>query len=140
AVPVSDYQEVTAGDLLVQLRDDDFRAQVQQAEAAVLSAEDSLIQNQRQMELQDSRIAQAEEGIHSADAQIAAAQAGIEAAESAMRRAVSTRRRPTRSARNWNDGGRRRFSPTRLQRIRQWNRWLRVRRILARSLQAARMT
>src|SRR5262245_2645485 len=89
AVPVSDYQEVTAGDLLVQLRDDDFRAQVQQAEAAVLSAEDSLIQNQRQMELQDSRIAQAEEGIHSADAQIAAAQAGIEAAKSAIGNAQS---------------------------------------------------
>src|SRR5580658_3342135 len=28
-VAVSDYQSVTAGDLLVQLRDDDFRAQVQ---------------------------------------------------------------------------------------------------------------
>ncbi len=43
AVAVSDYQAVRAGDLLVQLRDDDFRAQVQQAEAAVLSARDSLI-------------------------------------------------------------------------------------------------
>src|SRR5689334_24844989 len=32
-VAVSDYQAVKAGDLLVQLRDDDFRAQVQQAEA-----------------------------------------------------------------------------------------------------------
>ena len=32
-VGVSDYQPVKAGDLLVQLRDDDFRAQVQQAEA-----------------------------------------------------------------------------------------------------------
>src|SRR5437667_6225069 len=62
-VAVSDYQAVRAGDLLVQLRDDDFRAQVQQAEAAVLSARDSLIQNQRQRALQDSRIVQAEEGI-----------------------------------------------------------------------------
>src|SRR6202043_2880228 len=32
-VAVSDYQTVKAGELLVQLRDDDFRAQVQQAEA-----------------------------------------------------------------------------------------------------------
>src|SRR5215510_9030876 len=84
AVAVSDYQSVRAGDLLVQLRDDDFRAQVQQAEAAVLSAKDSLIQNQRQRELQDSRIAQSEEGIRSAEAQIAAAQAGIDAAKSAI--------------------------------------------------------
>src|SRR5215470_12462312 len=34
-VAVSDYQPVKAGDLLVQLRDDDFRAQMQQAEAGV---------------------------------------------------------------------------------------------------------
>src|SRR5262252_7056074 len=46
-VAVSDYQSVRAGDLLVQLRDDDFRAQVQQAEAALSSAKNSLIQNQR---------------------------------------------------------------------------------------------
>jgi membrane fusion protein (multidrug efflux system) len=32
-VAVADYQPVRAGDLLVQLRDDDFRAHVQQAEA-----------------------------------------------------------------------------------------------------------
>src|SRR6476659_2511537 len=31
-VAVSDYQLVRAGDLIVQLRDDDFRANVQQAE------------------------------------------------------------------------------------------------------------
>ena len=36
SVEVSDYQSVKAGDLLVRLRDDDFRAQVAQAEAAVL--------------------------------------------------------------------------------------------------------
>src|SRR5271156_2490248 len=43
SVAVSDYQAVKSGDLLVQLRDDDFRAQVQQAEAAVLSGEGALI-------------------------------------------------------------------------------------------------
>src|SRR5262245_38918220 len=42
-VAVSDYQAVKAGDLLVQLRDDDFGAQVHQAEAAVRSGEDSLV-------------------------------------------------------------------------------------------------
>jgi membrane fusion protein (multidrug efflux system) len=89
AVAVSDYQAVRTGDLLVQLQDDDFRAQVQQAEAAVLSARDSLIQNQRQRELQDSRIVQAEEGIRSAEAEIAAAQAGIDAAKSAIGNAHS---------------------------------------------------
>src|SRR5262245_6922258 len=88
-VPVSDYQPVKAGDLLVQLRDDDFRAHVQQAEAAVRSGEDALVNNQRQKELQDARIDQASEGIRSAEADIAAAQAGIEAAKAQIANAQS---------------------------------------------------
>src|SRR6266478_2519592 len=83
-VAVSDYQTVKSGDLLVQLRDDDFRAQVQQAEAGVASGEDALINNQRQKELQDARILQAAEGIHASEADIAAAEAGIEAAKSSI--------------------------------------------------------
>jgi membrane fusion protein (multidrug efflux system) len=88
-VAVSDYQPVRSGELLVQLRDDDFRAQVQQAEAAVVSGEGALINNRRQKELQDARIMQAEEGIHAADADVAAADAGIEAANSAIANARS---------------------------------------------------
>jgi membrane fusion protein (multidrug efflux system) len=84
AVAVSDYQPVKAGDLLVQLRDDDFRAQVRQAEAAVLSGKDALVNNERQKELQDARIAQADDGVRSAEAEIAAAQAGIQAAKSTI--------------------------------------------------------
>src|SRR5260370_16359389 len=53
-VGVSDFQPVKSGDLLVQLRDDDFRAQVQQAEAAVASGENSLTNNQRQKDVQDA--------------------------------------------------------------------------------------
>src|ERR1051326_6938393 len=51
-VAVSDYQQVRAGDLLVKLRDDDFRAQVEQAEAGVAAGEAALINNKRQKELQ----------------------------------------------------------------------------------------
>src|SRR5580693_743506 len=83
-VAVSDYQTVKSGDLLVQLRDDDFRAQVHQAEAGVASGEDALINNRRQKELQYARIMQADEGIRAAEADIAAAEAGIEAAKSAI--------------------------------------------------------
>ena len=83
-VAVSDYQTVKSGDLLVQLRDDDFRAQVQQAEAGVAAGEVALINNGRQKELQDARIMQADEGIRAAEADIAAAEAGIEAAKSAI--------------------------------------------------------
>jgi membrane fusion protein, multidrug efflux system len=89
AVAVSDYQEVKAGDLLIQLKDDDFRAQVQQAEAGVAAGEDALINNQRLKALQDARILQAEAGIEAAKADIAAAHAGIEAANSALATARS---------------------------------------------------
>jgi membrane fusion protein (multidrug efflux system) len=88
-VAVSDYQPVKAGDLLVQLRDDDFRAQVEQAQAAVLSGEAALTNNQRQKELQDARIVQAQDGIGAAEAEISAAEAGIEAAKSAITNAHS---------------------------------------------------
>src|ERR1700691_3725354 len=89
-VAVSDYQSVKTGDLLVQLRDDDFRAQVHQAQAGVASGEAALINNQRQKELQDTHIVQAGENIHAAEAQIKAADAGVEAASSAIANARST--------------------------------------------------
>ena len=89
SVAVSDYQSVKAGELLVRLRDDDFRAQVQQAEAGVASGEDALINNQRQKELQDARIVQAGENIRAAEAQIKAADAGVEAANSMIANARS---------------------------------------------------
>src|SRR5215510_11354677 len=88
-VVVSDYQAVKAGDVLVTLRDEDFRAQVDQADAAVRSSESSLTNNQRQKELQDARIEQAQTGISSAEAEISAAHAAIQAANSATANAAS---------------------------------------------------
>ena len=88
-VAVADYQTVKAGDLLVQLQDADFRAQVEQAAAAVAAGEAALINNRRQKELQDSRIVQAGDGIRAADADIAAAEAGIVAANSSIANARS---------------------------------------------------
>jgi len=78
-VKVSDFQQVHKGDLLVELQDDDFKAQVAQANAAVEAAKAALENNRRQRELQDTRIQKAFAGIDQARAQIAAAQAGKEA-------------------------------------------------------------
>lgn len=78
-VKVSDFQQVHKGDLLVELEDDDFKAQVAQANAAVEAAKAALENNHRQRELQDTRIQKALAGIDQAKAQIAAAQAGKEA-------------------------------------------------------------
>lgn len=82
SVEVADYQAVKAGDLLVRLQDGDFRAQVEQAEAALQSSESALVNNQRQKKLQDARIQQAIVGVSAAEAEIAAAEAGMDAAKS----------------------------------------------------------
>jgi membrane fusion protein (multidrug efflux system) len=55
----------------------------------VTAAEDALINNRRQKELQDARIAQAADGIRAAEADIAAAEAGIVAANSSSANARS---------------------------------------------------
>jgi membrane fusion protein (multidrug efflux system) len=80
-VAVADYQRVKAGDLLVQLKDDDFKAQVAQAEAGVSASEAALENNAKQKELQTSRITQAQAGLQAAGAEIAQAGAAIEAAK-----------------------------------------------------------
>jgi len=92
-VNVTDYQRVHQGDLLVELQDDDYRAHVDQAKAAVEAAHASIEGNLRQRELQDSRIAKALAGIDQAKAQIAAAQAGKEAVQAELIRARSERKR-----------------------------------------------
>jgi membrane fusion protein (multidrug efflux system) len=79
---VSDYQRVKAGDLLVQLKDDDFKAQVAQAEAGVAAAQAAIENNARQKELQSSRIMQAQAGVQAANSEIAQAAATIESARS----------------------------------------------------------
>jgi multidrug efflux pump subunit AcrA (membrane-fusion protein) len=80
-VRVSDYQQVHKGDLLVELEDNDFQAQVAQAKAAVDAARANIEDNVRQRQLQDADIQKALAGIDQAKAQIAAAQAGKEAVE-----------------------------------------------------------
>ena len=93
AVHVSDYQQVHKGDLIVELEDKDYLAQVDQAKAAIAAARAAINNNLRQRELQDAKIAKALEGIDLAKAQIAAAQAGKEAIQAGLTRARSERKR-----------------------------------------------
>ena len=92
-VHVADFQRVHKGDLIVELQDDDYRAQVDQASAAVEAARAAIENNRRQRELQDARIARALAGIDQAKAQIAAAEAGKNAVEAQLVRARSERKR-----------------------------------------------
>src|SRR5258708_19004641 len=92
-VLVDDYQTVKAGALLVQLRDDDFRAQVAQGEAAVEAAKAVLEDNRRQKDLQDAKIDRAKTGIELAKAQISAARAAIDATKADVDRTLAERAR-----------------------------------------------
>jgi membrane fusion protein (multidrug efflux system) len=92
-VKVTDYQAVHKGDLLVELQDDDYKAQVAQGSAAVEGAKAAIENNRRQRELQDARIDRALAGIDQAKAQIAAAQAGITAAQADVVRTKAERNR-----------------------------------------------
>ena len=92
-VAVSDYQQVHKGQLLVELEDSDYQAQVAQASAAVEAARAAIENNLRQRQLQDARIDRALAGIDQAKAQIAAAQAGKEAVDAQLVRARLERKR-----------------------------------------------
>ena len=92
-VGVADYQQVHKGDLLFELQDDDYRAQVDQAKAAVEAARAGIVENLRQRQLQDTGIAKALAGIDQAKAQIASAEAGKEAVQAELIRARSERKR-----------------------------------------------
>jgi membrane fusion protein (multidrug efflux system) len=93
SVNVADYQQVHQGDLLVELQDDDYQAQVDQAKAAVEAARAGIEENLRQRQLEDTRIAKALAGIDQARAQIEAAEAGKAAVEAELIRARSERKR-----------------------------------------------
>jgi membrane fusion protein, multidrug efflux system len=92
-VNVSDYQHVKAGDLLVQLKDDDFKAQVSQAEAGVEAAKAAIEDNLRQEQLQQAKIERALAGADEAKAGITAAQAETAAAQAGLDRTLPERRR-----------------------------------------------
>jgi membrane fusion protein, multidrug efflux system len=92
-VKVSDYQQVHKGDMLVELEDKDYLAQVAQAKAAVEAAKAAIEDNRRQREVEDSRIGRALAGVDEANDQIAAAQDGIEATRADVVRTQKERRR-----------------------------------------------
>jgi membrane fusion protein, multidrug efflux system len=92
-VMVADYQVVQKGDLIAELENDDYKAQVAQGSAAVEAARAAIENNHRQGELQDARIERALASIDQAKAQIAASQAGIEAVQADVVRTRAERAR-----------------------------------------------
>jgi membrane fusion protein, multidrug efflux system len=88
-VNVSDYQSVKAGQTLLELDDDDYRANLNQAQAALAASEASFADNQAAKRIQDAQIDAAKAGVAEAEASIDAAKAGIASASPELDRALT---------------------------------------------------
>jgi len=92
-VNVGDYQKVTTGQVLIELDDDDYKANLDQAKAALAASEASLEDNQAAKRIQDAQIKAAEAGIVQAQAAIDATRAGIASVSPQEDRALTELRR-----------------------------------------------
>lgn len=88
-VNVGDYQIVKAGQPLIELDDDDYRAALSQAQAALAGSEAALEDNQAAKKIQDAQIEAANAGVVQAHAAIDAAKAGVAAASPELERALT---------------------------------------------------
>src|SRR5258705_2395471 len=79
-VNVNDYQSVKAGQTLIELDDEDYRATLNQAQAALAASEASLADNQAAKRIQNAQVDAAKAGIVQAEAAINAAKTGIASA------------------------------------------------------------
>ena len=78
-INVNDFEAVKPGQLLVELDDDDYRAVLQEAQAALASAKAELEDNQSAKRIQDAKIQSAEAGVIQAVTAVNAAKAGVDA-------------------------------------------------------------
>jgi membrane fusion protein, multidrug efflux system len=87
-VNVSDYQSVKAGQMLIELDDDDYGATLKQSQAALAGSKAAFEDNQAAKKIQDAQIDAASAGVVQAQAAIDAAKAGIAAVSPELDRAL----------------------------------------------------
>ncbi|MGC2403288.1 MAG: HlyD family secretion protein [Acidobacteriaceae bacterium] len=90
---VGDYASVQAGQLLVQLDDEDYAATLAEAKAALAGAQADLANNQAAKAIQDAKIQNAETGIVAAAAAVDAAKATIAAVQPDVEHTETERKR-----------------------------------------------
>jgi membrane fusion protein (multidrug efflux system) len=88
-VNVNDYQSVKAGQPLLELDDEDYKANLNQAQAALAASVASLADNQSAKRIQDAQIDAAKAGILQAEASINAAKAGVSSVTPDLDRALT---------------------------------------------------
>lgn len=88
-VNVGDYQSVKAGQTLIELDDDDYRATLGQAQAALAGSEAAFEDNQAAKKIQDAQIEAAQAGVVQAQAAMDAAKAAISSVSPELDRALT---------------------------------------------------
>src|SRR5580698_7952651 len=88
-VNVNAYQSVKAGQPLLELDDEDYKANLNQAQAALAASVASLADNQSAKRIQDAQIDAAKAGILQAEASINAAKAGVSSVTPDLDRALT---------------------------------------------------
>jgi len=88
---VNDYDKVKTGQMLVELKNDEYKAKVEQAKQAIRDAEVKLADMKQRKELQDAKVSEAKSavgtssaGVKEADDSIASAQAAVEEAKAGI--------------------------------------------------------
>jgi membrane fusion protein, multidrug efflux system len=81
AVNVNDFQAVQAGQVLVELNDEDYRAALAQAEAALAASEAQYATSQSSKKVSDAKVVAAQTTVSQAQAALAAAQGGVDSSK-----------------------------------------------------------
>ena len=81
AVNVGDFQAVQAGQVLVELNDEDYRAVLAQAEAALAASEAQYATSQSAKKVSDAKVLAAQTTVSQAQAALAAAQGGVDSSK-----------------------------------------------------------
>lgn len=92
-ISVNDYDSVKAGQLLVEIDDEDFRATLGEAEAALAGARADFENNQSAKRIQDARILSAETSVLQAKAAREAAKAAVDSTQADVDRTAKELRR-----------------------------------------------
>jgi membrane fusion protein (multidrug efflux system) len=92
-VDVNDYQPVTPGQVLVQLDDEDYRATLGEAQAALEGAKAQLADNQAAKLVEDAKIQNSQALVNSASSAVDSAKAAVSSAQAELLRATQERTR-----------------------------------------------
>ena len=90
---VEDFDSVKASQVLVEIADDDYRAIVEQAKAALAASQASLEDNQASKRIQEAKIQSAEAMVAEAEAAVSTARAGVASTQPDVERTALERKR-----------------------------------------------